>query len=210
MYVHLFIFLRTWSMNGKQRKLSEATATKQSTRPRSNGPPPRGHEHDKPQATEQTCPPSSPATSSLDLQTVNKDQWSFFHVFFFNSAILLQELFLKIFIFYFYFPFSKAASNVSWRINCPMINSTESVCPICLRKTTTLIPTINFWMLHDYRSNAVDQMNVSRSSCKKKKKFLRLATFIDFYFIRKLCISKLVAFFFFQNEFTSHYDHEHG
>lgn len=64
-------------------------------------------------------------------------------------------------------------------------------------------------MLHDYRSNAVDQMNVLRSSCKKKKKFLRLATFIDFYFIRKLCISKLVAFFF-QNEFTSHYDHEHG
>lgn len=61
------------------------------------------------------------------------------------------------------------------------------------------MPTINFWMLHDYRSNAVDQMNVLHSSCKKKKKILHLATFIDFYFIRKLCILKLVAsFFFFQ------------
>lgn len=141
--------------------------------------------------------PQVALTYKLSIKT-SDHSFTFFFFFFFNPAYLSPG---TIFIFCFYFPFSKAASNVSRRTNCPIINITESVCLICLKKKNkpNNIPTINFWMLHDYRSNTVNQMNVLRSSCKKEKKNLTFGNIYRFFLFHSQAVRFGVGgFFFFQ------------
>lgn len=125
----------------------------------------------------------SPATSSLDLQTVNKDQW--WVIFFY----LLPDFLIFIFLFYIFFPLKGNMKIGHLMLQDPFV-------PFCLtppppQRNQTPITSINLWMLHDFMSHTVDKMNVLRSVRKKKKKDLYLAAFIDFYFNCKLYISEM-------------------
>lgn len=107
-------------------------------------------------------PPASPATSSLDLWTVNKDQCSFFHSF--TLLICVKDLFYFYILISFIFEKPYVPSPMILDLNIVKQFRLDNLFVLFVLK---LPASTKLWMLNDKWSSVVDNLNVLLCSCKK-------------------------------------------